>query len=430
MKVIITIVLLVFFSSNSVWAQSLTILIEEMKQNNSFLKGQQLRIHSKLLQKEYSSTPTATSVGLEISQIPFNTLNLTGKSLSNSLTITQMFPLGSMYSLREKEAGLRVTMSNLQFKERFQMLKRELGLMYYELAFMRERIALENQKIGLMYQQLELMASMLQMNMSDNSVYLKMLSEIKMLEIDRDKMLNQSDAMVPEINAMLGRKELDKAVTTEIYRLEDSVYVLEQEFKSIDLLMEKNKIDMIENEDFMSKDELYPELMLSFMLMHMPRGMIITTGDDMMMLTGKPHSEFMYSIMASITLPFLPWVSNGIGKKIESKEVELKAALEEYNAKELEYSAIIQKMKREIKTIRDQRFKINNELFPLIDYELENALQKSALREVSIEKVLEIKIRRIDMEIQMNELLKQECLISHALSTELELNYTNEITNE
>jgi outer membrane protein TolC len=37
----------------------------------------------------------------------------------------------------------------------------------------------------------------------------------------------------------------------------------------------------------------------------MPQGMILTEKSDLSMLT--PQTEYMYSIMASITLPFAPW---------------------------------------------------------------------------------------------------------------------------
>ena len=63
------------------------------------------------------------------------------------------------------------------------------------------------------------------------------------------------------------------------------------------------------------------DLMVQGMLMRMPRGMILTSASDLTML--DPKTEWMYSLMFSINLPFAPW---SVGK-INYKEEELAAGI-------------------------------------------------------------------------------------------------------
>jgi outer membrane protein TolC len=67
--------------------------------------------------------------------------------------------------------------------------------------------------------------------------------------------------------------------------------------------------------------ELIPDLMVQGMLMRIPRGMILTSASDLTML--NPQTEWMYSLMFSINLPFAPW---SVGK-INYKEEELAAGI-------------------------------------------------------------------------------------------------------
>jgi len=63
--------------------------------------------------------------------------------------------------------------------------------------------------------------------------------------------------------------------------------------------------------------ELIPDLMVQGMIMRMPQGMILTAKSDLSML--MPQTEYMYSLMASITLPFAPWSVN----KFKAKDEEI-----------------------------------------------------------------------------------------------------------
>ena len=82
-----------------------------------------------------------------------------------------------------------------------------------------------------------------------------------------------------------------------------------------------NMIDMKREMIEANNKELIPDLMVQGMLMRMPRGMILTSASDLIML--DPQTEWMYSLMFSINLPFAPW---SIGKT-NYKEEELAAGI-------------------------------------------------------------------------------------------------------
>jgi outer membrane protein TolC len=82
--------------------------------------------------------------------------------------------------------------------------------------------------------------------------------------------------------------------------------------------------------------DLIPDLMVQAMVMRMPNGMILTSGSRSVeaiqhSAMGMPmqKTEWMYSIMASITLPFVPWASErSTGKADEMRTANLGIAAE------------------------------------------------------------------------------------------------------
>jgi len=82
--------------------------------------------------------------------------------------------------------------------------------------------------------------------------------------------------------------------------------------------------------------ELIPDLMVEGMIMRMPNGMVLTSGPRSMeaiqqSAAGMPmqKTEWMYSIMVSATLPFLPWsAERSTAKQEEMRSTNLSIAAE------------------------------------------------------------------------------------------------------
>jgi outer membrane protein TolC len=96
------------------------------------------------------------------------------------------------------------------------------------------------------------------------------------------------------------------------------------------IAMDKMK-EMNESEITAAHRELFPDLMVQTMVMRMPNGMVLTGGSRSgeairQSVAGMPmqKTDWMYSIMASITLPFAPWSSErSTGKVDEMRAMNL-----------------------------------------------------------------------------------------------------------
>ena len=137
----------------------------------------------------------------------------------------------------------------------------------------------------------------------------------------------QREALVYNLNKLLGRDLNSKDVFALEYFEVDSLQLSQLQLE--ELLSDSNPTlnkmnNMIEMNRAMitaNNKELIPDLMVQGMLMRMPRGMILTSASDLTML--DPKTEWMYSLMFSINLPFAPW---SVGK-INYKEEELAAGI-------------------------------------------------------------------------------------------------------
>jgi outer membrane protein TolC len=108
------------------------------------------------------------------------------------------------------------------------------------------------------------------------------------------------DSILPALPASISERELSDLL------LESNPALL-----SMDHMKEVNELEIRA-----ARKELIPDLMVQAMIMRMPNGMVLTGGprsseairqsvDGMAMKS----TEWMYSIMASVTLPFVPWSS-------------------------------------------------------------------------------------------------------------------------
>jgi outer membrane protein TolC len=124
------------------------------------------------------------------------------------------------------------------------------------------------------------------------------------------------------VNSLLGRNDFtrlirtDSTLTPTSYVL--SEFLLSERVKQVNpslIAMDRMK-EMNEAEITTANIELFPDVMLQAMVMRMPNGMILTSGPrstEMIQQSvagmAMQKTDWMYSIMASITLPFAPWSS-------------------------------------------------------------------------------------------------------------------------
>jgi outer membrane protein TolC len=148
-------------------------------------------------------------------------------------------------------------------------------------------------------------------------------------------------------------------------------------------------IKMSELEVYANNKELIPDIMVQGMVMRMPRGMILTTKSDPMMMSGLGETEYMYSVMASITLPFMPWSSG----RITSKEEELQAdisglSMDRKNMQE-EMVAQLNALLKKLESKREQAELYQNEVIPLYRSAFEAQLGEYRNSRLSINSLIE-----------------------------------------
>ncbi len=326
-KIIISI--LVFILVNSlVEAQSLDSLVTEAIRNNPQLKSLQYRINSSEYRSESVNTLPPPTLGIEFNQIPTNKYNLWNDAISNSLSLSQMFPLGGkLNSMSEVEKK-----NTLVQKDNYQSYKinliAQVKMEYYTLWLLDRKIEVQENNIKLLNDLINSVNVLYQVNRINQADLLTLKSEAASNETQLVILQNQKEAEIFKMNKLLGRnlnstavfaiKELPAdTLTLSQGNLETKLQELNPELKKMSSMAAMNKAMIISN-----NKELIPDLMVQAMIMRMPQGMLLTSKSDLSML--MPQTGYMYSLMASITLPFAPWSVN----KYKAKDEELTNEIE------------------------------------------------------------------------------------------------------
>jgi outer membrane protein TolC len=153
-------------------------------------------------------------------------------------------------------------------------------------------------------------------------------SETAVNELQLSQLLRQRDAEAVKLNKLLGRELSASGITPvkelpqipaalDLSRLEGLVDDINPDLARMDKMIAMNK-SMITSND---RGQI-PDLMVQAMLMRMPKGMILTSASDLSMLSSK--TEYMYSLMFSVNLPFAPWSK----PSYDAKKEELLSGIE------------------------------------------------------------------------------------------------------
>jgi outer membrane protein TolC len=148
-------------------------------------------------------------------------------------------------------------------------------------------------------------------------------------------------------------------------------------------------IKMSELEVYANNKELIPDVMVQGMVMRMPRGMIITTKTDPMMINGLGETEYMYSVMASVTLPFMPWSSGRITSKEEELQADISGLSLERKDMQGEMVSELNAALKKLESKREQVGLYENEVIPLYRQAFEAQLGEYRNSRLSINSLIE-----------------------------------------
>lgn len=320
-------------TSSPLRAQSVDSLINEALLNNPQLKSLQYKIKSAEYKSESVGYLPPPALGLEFQQVPVNSPNIFTKAISQNLSFSQMFMLGGkLNSMTEMEKqNIPIAQNDLDIYKL--KLIADVRAEYYKIWMFQHHSGLREDNINLLTDILSSVETSYKINRAKYSDVLLVKAELVSYQTDLLIMNNNGRAEKLKMNSLLGRdignNDLNNDLNIDHMMMIDSLAWSTKDME--DILLNNNPslkkmgsmIKMNEYQSLSNNKEFVPDLMLQGMLMRMPQGMLLTTKTDPMMINGNGETEYMFSIMASVTLPFMPWSSG----KITSKDEELKADL-------------------------------------------------------------------------------------------------------
>jgi outer membrane protein TolC len=403
---------------STVYSQTVDSLLNEALRNNHQLKGLEQKIKSAGYKSETVGYLPAPTLGLEFSQVPFNDPNPFSQAISQNLSFSQMFMLGGKLSSMTESEKQNINIAQNEYDIIKQKLAAEVRGEYYQIWMFEHHAGLREDNINILQNLLSSMENSFKVNKAKYSDILLIKAELASNKTDLKVMNNNVKSEIYKMNNLLGREISNTDIEVNHEWKIDSLAQTSKEME--DILLNNNPsiqkmgsmIRMNELEINSNNRELIPDIMVQGMLMRMPRGMIVTTRTDPMMINGNGQTEYMYSLMASVTLPFMPWSAG----KITAKEQELEAGISglSYDKSNMQREMISQldASYKKLESLKEQIELYENEVIPLYKQTYEAQLSEFTNNQLIINSLLET-LRTI--------LMKEEALAEVKMNYEMTL---------
>ena len=371
-------ILWVSFLVSHTLAQPVDSLIQEAYKNNPQLKSFDYRIQAAGFRASSVSAWQAPSLGVEFSQIPVSSANLLNDAVSNNFSIAQMLMLGgkiSAMSEMEKRKG-RVLEQNRGSSQ--VQLRARMKMSYFQLWLLDRQIEVQQRTIALLNDLVQTMQPHVLTNRMRQADLYTIQAEVSSKKAKLIEMISKRGILQNDMNVLLGRNDVTRVVTIDSTLPSTSVvlseYQLTEKAKQVNpslVAMDRMK-EMNEAEITAAKRELIPDVMLQAMIMRMPNGMILTGGPrstDMIQQSvaglAMQKTDWMYSLMASMTLPFAPWSSERSTAKADELRVTNLSIDAERNDMQREMIASLRSALNKYATDDSLLHQYQNEIIPL-----------------------------------------------------------------
>jgi outer membrane protein, heavy metal efflux system len=366
MKIIILIILYSIVG----FAQSIDSLIAEALENNIRIKA----LSSRITEAEHKAGGVGylppPVLGLTIDAVPFNSFNLWNDALQQELSFSQMImPGGKLEAMRRAE-GLRSKAAGMD-KEEYQLrLIREIISSYYNIWMLEHHVELREESEKHLSTLLEFAEVNYTTGNSRLSEILLLKGELATIKTEMSVFNNKIAGETARLNQLVGR-ELDAELNVQHKWDIDTMFFTTGDMyerlaaNNPSLLKMGLMSEMARLEIDANQKEFIPDIMLGGMIMRMPRGMILTEQADLHGMQGNGKAEYMYGIMASVTLPFMPWSSG----KIRERGAELRASLDALEAERefmrSEMNAELVKMVNDLNNAREEIKLYREDIIPI-----------------------------------------------------------------
>jgi len=359
-------------------AQPVDSLIQEAYKNNPQLKSFEYQIQATGFRASSSSAWPAPTIGIEFSQIPSNSSNILNDAISNNISISQMFMLGgklSAMSEMEKRKSRVLEQNHGSFQVQ---LRAKIKMNYYQMWLLDRQIEVQQRTLSLLNELVQNMQSHVMINRMRQADLFTIQAEVASEKSNLSGMYSKRVNLQNGVNSLLGRNDFTQAIKTDstlpLTSFVFSEFQLSEQVKQANpslIAMDRMK-EMNEAEITTANRELFPDVMLQAMVMRMPNGMILTAGPrstEMIQQSvagmAMQKTDWMYSIMASITLPFAPWSSErSTAKADEMRSTNLSIDAEK-NAMQREMIASLRSALNRYTTADSLARQYQSEILPL-----------------------------------------------------------------
>lgn len=320
-------ILIILISIIPLAAQPVDSLINLAINNNPLLKSYKAKVLAIQNRAEAVNQLPPPSLSIEFNQIPFNSLNIWNESESNSISLSQMFMLGGKLGAMKDVELKNINIETANSKIAAINIIAGIKMNYYNLWITERKIEIQERIITTLEQLINNLNVQLSINKINQADILALTGEIFTNKTQVANLINEKQKYINSLNRFLGFALDTISTSTDISTQAniDEKYLLDYLSSNnpilvkMDAMSEMNKAMINAN----NRDKI-PDLMVQGMLMRMPLGMPLYAGSDLSMTSMDGNkTEYMYSIMASVTLPFAPWSAN----KYKFKEEELLATI-------------------------------------------------------------------------------------------------------
>ncbi|MCU0344417.1 MAG: TolC family protein [Ignavibacterium sp.] len=353
-------------------AQSVDSLVNEALQNNPQLKSIEQKIYAGEYRAEAVNNLPPPTLGIEFTQVPIDKINIWDDAISNSLSISQMFPLGGKLSAMNSVELQNVKVTKKDYDSYKTNLTAQVKMSYYYIWQLDRKIEIQLENINLLNNLSNSLEISYQVNRINQADVLTIRSEVSSNNAQLIILKKQREAEIYKLNKLLGRKLDSKELTIDEEINDDTLSYSQTQLEAIlsnknpSLLKMNSMIEMNKAMVNANNSELVPDLMVEGMVMRMPRGMILTSKTDLSMLAHEPQeTEYMYSLMASITLPFVPWSSGTYNNKEEELLSEIKGIEYEKNNMQREMTAQLKEALVKYNSAKELMNLYDQEVIPL-----------------------------------------------------------------
>ncbi len=336
------IVMLLLFPGSSALTQSVDTLVQEALKNNPQVSSFDHRIQATDSRSRSAGAWPAPTIGVEFSQVPTTSGNLLSDAIANNYSISQMFMLGGKLSAMSEVERKRGSILEQNRSAFLVDLRGRVKMNYYRLWLLDRQIEVGEQTLNTLKSLVEVVRMQVMTNRVAQADLLSLQAEAASVGARLIDRRAQRIGLLNVLNGLLGRDSVNQEVKTDGLPASVAIQGRERDLSerltntNPSLLAMDRMTEMNEAMIVSARKDLIPDLMVQAMVMRMPNGMLLTSGSRSVdaiqqSAMGMPmqKTEWMYSVMASITLPFVPWASErSTAKADEMREANLGIAAE------------------------------------------------------------------------------------------------------